>query len=109
MRNRPYFKKYLGKIFSKILEKNTHLVVHTSTGTKYRRFKHGIPAWLQDLILQYEAFSGVIFSSTIIFLSHFSFHCPLFVMFAAYLKLVMQRKRIQQSKFVMRIISVADR
>ena len=43
------------------------------------------------------------------FLSHFSFHCPLFAMFPACLKLVMQRKRIQQGKFVMRIISVTDR
>ena len=36
------------KYFVKILGRNTHLMVHTSTGTKYCRFKYGIPARLQD-------------------------------------------------------------
>ena len=72
------------KYSAKILGRNTHLMVRTFTGFKYRRFKYGIPAQLQNLILQYYAFSGIVFSFTIIFfffLSHFCFHCLLFVMF----------------------------
>ena len=49
------------KYSAKILGRNTHLMVRTFTGFKYRRFRYGIPAQLQNLILQYYAFSGVVF------------------------------------------------
>ena len=70
-------------------------MVSTFTGFKYRR-KYVIPAQLQNLIMQYYAFSGIVFLFyNHFFLSHFCFHCLLFVMFPAYLKIVMQRKRMQ--------------
>ena len=70
------------KYSAKILGRNTHLMVRTFTGFKYRRFKYGIPAQLQNLILQYYAFSVVVFFFySHFFLSHFCFHCLLFVMF----------------------------
>ena len=49
------------KYSAKILGRNTHLMVRTFTGFKYRRFKYGIPAQLQNLILQYYTFSVVVF------------------------------------------------
>ena len=49
------------KYSAKILGRNTHLMVSTFTGFKYRRFKYGIPAQLQNLILQYYAFSALFF------------------------------------------------
>ena len=55
------------KYSAKMLGRNTHLMVRTITGFKYRRFKYGIPAKLQNLILQYYAFSVVVF----FFYSHF--------------------------------------
>ena len=87
------WEKYSEKLFGR----KTHLMVSTFTSFKYRR-KYVIPAQLQNLIMQYYAFSGIVFfllQSFFFFLSHFCFHCLLFVMFPAYLKLVMQRKRIQ--------------
>ena len=99
------------KYSAKILGRNTHLAEHTFTGTKCRRLKDGIPARLQNLTLQYYTFSSVVLFRFLFFCNHFlshsCFHCPLFVMFPAYLKLVMQRKSIQQGKpGGMQVISV---
>ena len=97
------------KYSAKILGRSTHLAERTFTGTKCRRFKDGIPARLQNLTLQYHTFSSVVLFFVFYnhFLSHSCFHCPLFVMFHAYLKLVLQRKRIQQGKpGGMQVISV---
>ena len=105
--SRSIWEKYSAKIFGR----STHLAERIFTGTKCRRFKDGIPARLQNLTLQYYTFSSVVLFCFLFFCNHFlshsCFHCPLFVMFPAYLKLVMQRKRIQQGKpGGMQVISV---
>ena len=65
------------KYSAKILGRNTHLMVRTFTGFKYRRFKYGIPAQLQNLILQYYAFSVVVF----FFYNHFFWVIFVFTVF----------------------------
>ena len=55
-RAQSIWEKYSEKLFGR----NTHLMVSTFTGFKYRR-KHVIPAQLQNLIMQYYAFSGIVF------------------------------------------------
>ena len=55
------------KYSTKILGRNIHLMVRTFTGTKYRKFKYGIPARLQNLIQQYYVFPGISF----FFYNHF--------------------------------------
>ena len=55
------------KYSAKILGRNIHLMVRTFTGTKYRRFKYGIPARLQNLILQCYVFPSIAF----FFYNHF--------------------------------------
>ena len=89
---RSIWKRYSAKI----LGRNTHLMVSTFTGFKYQgsniEFLHSRKIWYCNIVL----FLALFFSFTIIcFLRHFCFHCLLFVIFPAYLKLVMQRKRIQ--------------
>ena len=90
------------KYSAKILGRNTHLAQRTFTGTKCQRFKmeflHGYKIWHYSIILFPALFCFVFYFFCNHFLSHSCFHCPLFVMFPAYLKLVMQRKRIQQGK-----------
>ena len=67
------------KYSAKILGRNTHLAERTFTGTKYRRFKDGIPVRLQYLTLQYYTFSSVVLFLFFIFLQSFfkSFLFPL--------------------------------
>ena len=55
-RAQSIWEKYSEKLFGR----NTHLMVSTFTGFKYRR-KYVIPAQLQNLIMQYYAFSGIVF------------------------------------------------
>ena len=55
-RAQSIWEKYSAKLFGR----NTHLMVSTFTGFKYRR-KYRIPAQLQNLIMQYYAFFGIAF------------------------------------------------